>query len=329
MDISVIIPTLDRSGYLLELLAALRSQTLDPCRFEVVVVDNGSNGETRRAVTALEGTTSYRLRYLHEQVPGLHNARHAGMRAAQSDLLVFADDDIIPFQSWLEAIYEAFSQREVRLVGGKNLPLWETPPPRWLERMWNRQNGDRILGPLSILDLGDRERDMEPALVWGCNFAVRRTLLQETRGFHPDGMPWELIHLRGDGETHVSNYMSQQGYRAFYHPEASVRHRVPKERMTLTYFRKRAYCQGISDSFANLRRTGGALAPPEATAASGGYSLFRGLMSKCLEVRTLLSETARVEKEASAGYREGYRFHQGLFLRDEQMREWVLKSDYL
>ncbi|WP_224982626.1 glycosyltransferase [Geomonas agri] len=329
MDVAVIIPTHNRTAYLLELLAALENQTLNPTRFQVVVVDNGSDGECRRAAAALKGCTPFRFSYLHEPVPGLHNARHAGMRAAECDLLVFADDDIIPFDTWLEAICEAFAKPDVRLVGGKNLPLWETPPPRWLERMWSRQKGDRILGELSILDLGELGRDIDASLVWGCNFAVSRTLLQEAGGFHPDGMPWELIHLRGDGETHVSNYMSEKGYRAFYHPEASVRHRVPKERMTLAYFKKRAYSQGISDSFRDLRISRGVLAAAGSSPKPGEIPRLWEAVRKALGVGGGLSDRARVEKETAAAYRKGYGFHQALFTKDEKIREWVLKTDYL
>lgn len=329
MDISVIIPTRNRPAYLLELLNSLKSQTLDPSRFEVIVVDNGSDDETRRAVAALEAETPFRLRYLREPAPGLHNARHAGMMAAQSDILVFADDDILPFDTWLAAVSDAFSRQDVWLVGGRNLPLWETPPPNWLQKMWNRQKGDRIIGYLSILDLGDRQREVAASLVWGCNFSVRKSLLQETEGFHPDAMPEELIHLRGDGETYISSYLTDQGYQAYYHPDASVHHRVPPERMTFAYFRKRAYSQGISDSYTDLRKSGGTLAVKAACPAPSPLAVFRCRVKKCLDVGIFWSDSVRLGKETAAGYREGYHYHQSLFAEDQKIRDWVLQNNYL
>jgi len=328
MDISVIIPTRNRCRHLIALLASLKSQSLDPSRFEVIVVDNGSSDETPAAVAEFEHNAAFRLHYLREEVPGLHNARHAGMNAAAADLLVFADDDIMPFDSWLDGVLEGFSRPEILLVGGKNLPLWEIPPPRWLEKMWSGQKGARILGHLSVIDLGDRPQEIEASLVWGCNFAVRKALLQQTRGFHPDAMPDELIHLRGDGESYISNYLVVKGCHAQYHPKASVYHRVPKERMTFEYFRKRAFNQGISDSYTHLRKSCGAVAE-ETDCQAAPVFRFGALATKLLDLTVFGSDSRRLAKETAAGYREGYRYHQELFSQDRKIRDWVLQSDYL
>lgn len=330
MDISVIIPTRNRCRHLMELLTSLSSQSLDASRFEVIVVDNGSSDETPCAVPVLQGTTAFRLLYLREEAPGLHNARHAGMLVAATDILVFADDDIIPFDSWLEGVLEAFSRTGALLVGGRNLPLWEIPPPRWLEKMWYGQEGNRILGHLSIIDLGDRRREIDACLVWGCNFSVRKSLLQETRGFHPDAMPEELIHLRGDGESYISDYLVAKGCKAQYHPKASVHHRVPKERMTFEYFRKRSFNQGISDSYARLRKSAGAaVTVGTARFAPTAAARFLTEVMTFLELRRFESDSKRLSREIAAGYGEGYRYHQELFTSDQEIRDWVLQTDYL
>ena len=93
----------------------------------------------------------------------------------------------------------------------------------------------------------------DPQLVWGCNFAIRKNILLNAGGFHPDGMPTNLLHYRGDGETHVSNYVEQKGLKCIFHPDASVYHKVTNERMTVKYFYNRGFNQGISYSFSRIR----------------------------------------------------------------------------
>lgn len=180
----------------------------------------------------------------------MHVGRHLGLKMAESDILVYADDDIEAFPTWLEAIAESFQDSGVVLVGGKNLPKWESDPPDWILKMWEPdKNGNRILGYLSILDLGDEEKEISPFYVFGCNFSIRKRVLLEAGGFHPDGMPKELIIYRGDGETHVSRYIQAKGYKAFYNPKASIYHVIPRKRLTIEYLEYRAFIQGISDSF--------------------------------------------------------------------------------
>ncbi len=210
MFLSVIIPTRNRAKYLAGALASITGQTYPQELFEVIVVDNGSTDNTKEVCQSFNDRIK-NLRYFYEPTPGLHVGRHLGMREAKSEILVYADDDIEAFPTWLEAIAESFQNPEVVLVGGKNLPKWEAEPPDWILKMWEKdKNGNRILGYLSILDLGDEKKFISPFHVFGCNFSIRKNILLEAGGFHPDAMPKELIIYRGDGETHVSEYIHKK-----------------------------------------------------------------------------------------------------------------------
>lgn len=327
IELSVIIPTRNRAVRLRRLLEALCGQTFPPDRFEVVVVDNGSNDETPAVVDELAGSVRYALRYLREDTPGLHRGRHAGWHAARAELLVFADDDVVPTSSWLAAVRETFESPEVALIGGKNLPDWAVPPPAWLLRMWERR-GPRCIPQLSVLDLGEERLEVDPLYVWGCNFSVRKQILAAARGFNPDAMPPDLLHLRGDGETHVSRFVARAGLIAVYDPRASVCHAVPAERMTMAYFRQRAFAEGVSASFAGLR---GERADPgllmraarRFLATLAGSSTASTLMQRLLPVRLYLPVVV-----AEAQWR-GYQWHRRLFATDPIVREWVSRSDFL
>ena len=242
--ISVIIPTRNRGAMLADALDSLRRQSLDHDVFEIIVIDNGSTDDTP-AVVAGMGERLPNIRYFCEPEPGLHSARHRGLREAKGDVLTFADDDIEALPSWLESIVQSFTDPEVDMVGGNNLPMFLEPPPLWLSKLWMHSNlGGRAIPSLSVLELPGGPRQFNPLLVWGCNFSIRKQTLIDAGGFHPDSLPQDLIRFRGDGETHVSRYVAGLGSRCIFHPGATVYHKVTPARMNISYFRQRAFNQG-------------------------------------------------------------------------------------
>jgi glycosyltransferase involved in cell wall biosynthesis len=330
MKISVIIPTRNRANELAGTLESLRKQSLNDDLFEILVINNGSTDQTQEVIHAYEGQIRH-LRSFYEPTPGLHMGRHRGLAEAHTDILVYTDDDIEAFPSWLEGIMEAFEDQRTVLVGGKNLPKFGEKPPDWLLQMWltPRKEG-RIVGFLSILDLGDTIREIHPHYIFGCNFSIRKLVLLQAEGFHPDGMPQELIRFRGDGESHISSYIQRHHYKTLYHPKASIYHNIPKDRMTKAYFCRRAFNQGISDSYAEIRKNGGI--------ASFGKlpSTFKRL--KQFEVSVILwlqsrRETVpwecRVFKQAEIAYKRGKMYHRKEVIADSKLLQYVLQPHYL
>lgn len=306
IKLSVIIPTRNRARFLKQTIQSIAIQTLPQEYYEVIVVDNGSTDDTKDLVKSFSGEIK-NLKYVFEEKPGLHRGRHRGLFTASSEILVFADDDIEAFPTWLEGVLESFQTKDVVLVGGKILPKFENTPPKWILDLWQKY---KIIFYLSILDLGDETKEIDPDLVFGCNFSILKKILLEAKGFHPDGMPPELIKFRGDGETYVSRYILKQRYKTIYNPKASVYHYVPKERMTIDYFKRRAFLQGISDSYTDIR---------ERKKRQLLYSYLK------LGLKRLLGKDVTSEKS----YLDGYIYHQKEVKKDPKLLQWVLKEDYL
>ncbi|MCW1300571.1 MAG: glycosyltransferase family 2 protein [Candidatus Parvarchaeota archaeon] len=315
MFLSVIIPTRNRAKYLAGALASITGQTYPQELFEVIVVDNGSTDNTKEVCQSFNDRIK-NLRYFYEPTPGLHVGRHLGMREAKSEILVYADDDIEAFPTWLEAIAESFQNPEVVLVGGKNLPKWEAEPPDWILKMWEKdKNGNRILGYLSILDLGDEKKFISPFHVFGCNFSIRKNILLEAGGFHPDAMPKELIIYRGDGETHVSEYIHKKKYKVFYHPDASVHHLIPGERLTFYYYCQRAYYQAISDAFREIR-------------LYGPWRFDRLFMALFRQCRFSCKKLSAIKLMGLYSYIRGYMTYHLCIAANKSLLNWVQKSNY-
>jgi glycosyltransferase involved in cell wall biosynthesis len=165
--LSVIVPTRNRAGRLELALRSLARQSLPTANFEIIVVDNGSHDSTRAVVAEFEKTIG-NIRYIYNESPGLHVGRHQGFREAQGDLLVFIDDDIEAFQTLLSSIKATFENHKVALIGGKCLPKYEGPVPEWLSAMWApNARGERSICHLSLIDLGELPKPVDPLLVFG------------------------------------------------------------------------------------------------------------------------------------------------------------------
>lgn len=153
------VPTHERPIGLRALVDGLRAQTLDPRRFEVVVVDDGS--QPPQAVDARE--LDVRL-VRHERSRGPAAARNAGWRAAHAPLVAFIDDDCVPTPGWLAAIVAAAGGEGRLLVQG---PVEPVPEQR------------HRLGPLSH----SIEVPEPSPLYVSCNIAYSRDVLEATGGF--------------------------------------------------------------------------------------------------------------------------------------------------
>lgn len=324
--ISVIIPTRDRAHLLRDALRSLVDQTLPNDRFEVIVIDNGSSDNTQSVIQDFQQVLC-NLKSVYESSPGLHVGRHAGADAALGDVLVFADDDIVASPKWLQSYYDAFTNNaDLMMAGGNNLPMFLEEPPAWLLRLWNRGQvgGFKAIPALSVCDFSNGASHFSPSYVWGCNLAVRNCLLKEAGGFHPDGMPADLIRFRGDGETYLSKYIDQNGLVCQFVPGASIHHKVTPNRMTYDYFYNRGFNQGISDSYSSFRNF-------HLGESKKRESIFRKIFRAFLRRLSHLT-FSRAEMHAVSmlrrGVKAGYRFHQRLLLDDHELQHWVLKETY-
>jgi len=319
MGASVIVPTHNRAAYLKDAVISVCQQTLAAERYEVIVVDNGSTDEAHEVVELV--TDQYPIaRYIRESSIGLHQARHAGARVAQGEILVYIDDDVIVPAGWLEAMLKPYADPHVACVGGKTLPKWEAEPPAWLDQFGGNGGGN-----LSLLDLGDETLELAwPQTVYGCNMSVRRSVLYEIGGFNPDAIgDHRLIWLRGDGETGLHRKIYDAGYKVIYEPRAWLYHRVPASRLRTDYFCYRAFIQGISDSYTHMR-----------TYRSSVIRLLLHagrctLRIACAYAASLGQTNGYIQSRARAWYWYGWAQHQLRLAVSSVLRNHVMQKTYL
>jgi glycosyltransferase involved in cell wall biosynthesis len=172
LDISLIICTRNRAAQLggcLQAVAALRYAG----RWEAVLVDNGSTDATRVTIEAFRDQVAFPVRYVHQPVPGLSNARNAGLDAASGRLIAFTDDDCYVDPELLTRTVAVFEQQpELGYVSGRILLHDPDDFPATVNESTE---------PVRFLP----GRYLPPGAVRGANLAFRRTALDAIGGFDP------------------------------------------------------------------------------------------------------------------------------------------------
>ncbi|TDH20860.1 glycosyltransferase family 2 protein [Segetibacter sp. 3557_3] len=328
MFISVIIPTRNRAKTLKQTLEALyRNQPA--FGFEVVVVDNGSSDNTADVCEIFNNPT-WNFKYVFDAEPGLLTGRHHGAAVAGGEILCFLDDDVEISETWFGGVAEAFSNADVQLATGPSLPKFETPPPGWLELFWEKHpSGGSYCTWLSLLDLGSKPMKIDANFVFGLNFCIRKTALYTLQGFHPDNIPATLQMYQGDGETGLTSKANELGYLAVYHPNIKLFHLIGTDRLTTDYFKKRAFYQGVCNSFSAIRLKHSGKGPA-VVENNLGRKLARQVREVLSKTKTLLfpQKDRILRAMLAAEEKRGYTFHQRAFRKNASVQKWVLKPDY-
>lgn len=215
-DVSVVICTRNRAGYLKNCLESLRHQVCQPA--EVIVVDNGSDtGET--ACVASE----FQVRYIREDTPGLDVARNTGARTASGAIVAFTDDDTLPDKLWVYRIYETFRDPGIAAMTGLVIAAsLDTEAEVIFEKFWpfNRGYVDKVFDRRFF-----RARLDEGPPVWeigaGANMAFRKQIFDEV-GYFDERLDVGAAGCSGDSEFWYR--LLACGFSIHYNPRAVVRH---------------------------------------------------------------------------------------------------------
>ncbi len=229
--VSVVVPTRNRAGYLEVALASLRAQDLAE-ESEIVVVDDGSTDATPDVVHRA-GARHVRL----GPPGGLNAARNIGVRETRGSIVAFVDDDVWAPPGWLSAVAEGAARHpEADAFGGPIHARIDGPAPRAC---------GREKPPITTLDLG--EADVEAAMVWGANFAVRREAFERHGPFD------ERLAGHGDEEEWLLGLRAAGG-RIVYLAAAGLDHRRTGEDSRLRSLTRAAYHRGRAARRTDARR---------------------------------------------------------------------------
>ena len=166
---SVVIPALNCIQEADDCIAALQAQDYPADRFEIIVVDNGSDDGTAERVQAL----GVHLERMPEK--GRSKAQNAGLKAARGEIILTTDMGCIARPDWISNVVACFRDPAVGCVAGDitMLPTEDNMALRYQARK-------RYMSPLHALS-----RRKLPFLPFadGANSSFRRAVFDEIGGF--------------------------------------------------------------------------------------------------------------------------------------------------
>lgn len=323
--ISYIITTFNRGEKVLKTIHSILNQISPSDAVEIIVVDGGSKDNTRDLVGEVSKTNP-KVRLFTDFSPGVMPSRHTGAKEAQGEILVYIEDDVQVSDTHVKSIKDIFSNQENKMATGPCEPDYLSKDfPSWYEKMWSTDPnipGSRINGWFSLINLGDNTINIDPGYAWALNFAIRKSLLFELGGFHPDLSPPKWKAFQGDGESGLSWKAAEKNISAVYHPGLKILHEIQADRFDIKYVQKRLFFQGISDSFTSLRKS-----KKVKTLQKSYFKLI--FISLRILKKKFFGGDLPIDLIAEQAKLKGFLFHQRSFRDDIKVRTWVLEDDFI
>lgn len=238
MFISVIICTRNRAESLRQTLDSLfPPSNLELPEWEALVVDNDSEDHTPEVCRDFQERFPGHFRAFVERKPGKSSALNTAIAVAKGEILAFTDDDVFCAPDYLQGIQRVFGGCAADGIQGRVFLDCEGGCPSWLDQYLGLTVGWR--------DCGDQVIDLDGTLC-GVNMVVRAEVFQKIGGFSPELGP---AGLGMSEDTEISLRMREAGCRLLYAPQVTVRHCLPRKRLTKPHFRKRFFEQGRAQAY--------------------------------------------------------------------------------
>ncbi len=234
-------------GMVIEALAA-QTQPLET--WELLVIDNAStDGTSDSANRLIKKIFAGSGRVVHEEQLGVSFARAKAAQEARGEIICFLDDDNIPAPDFVAGAIRAFADRPaVGALGGKILPVWETPPNALALAVQHFA--------LAICDHGDKAfRHCSKNGPVGAGLCIRSKILKAI--YFECGAAAKVTGHRGGGVRGGDDFVLgiltwQLGYECWYEPSLKIQHLLPARRMEKEYLLQ--LYEGIGRGQAAVRR---------------------------------------------------------------------------
>ncbi len=204
IEISVIIPTYNRSDVVARCLEALVNQSFDKDKYEVILSDDGSKDDTRQVTEGyIEAHPAHNIRYIHQPNQGANAARNHALRESRGRLLLIINDDTICTPDMLKLHWESHQQNP-----GDNVAI--------LGKMAYSPDLPYTLFFKMHLDASFEAWEQQGELDWRafctCNVSVKKAFLLEYGLFEES--------MRYHEDTELAERLTQHGLKLIYNQDA-------------------------------------------------------------------------------------------------------------
>lgn len=167
--ISIVIPTFNRAGFVIQAVESVLSQTFE--NLELIVIDDGSTDSTERQLAQINDS---RLRYQRIDHSGVSRARNAGIGLCRYDWISFLDSDDLWMPEKLEEQVEFMRRNRLYQVAYTN-EIWIRNGERVNQRKKHRKYGGWIY-----------HRCLALCIISPSSVLIHRSVLQNEGVFDPD-----------------------------------------------------------------------------------------------------------------------------------------------
>jgi len=231
-DATVVVASKNRFLHAKSLLESLDSQ-ITKFNLQIIVIDDGSDEDYRSLVSK---------RWIFEVVRnnvsvGPGRARNQGSQLAESEILIFTDDDCKPNPHWVESIISALHSGKYSAVTGpikvhsdqhlifRYLRSSLIGAPLEISFSKPRTNVERLRSYLQFL-AGRTNADNTPRFVYAsgtANLSVLRKVFREIDGFDPQ------YEFSGEDHDLCRKIFSLGGQGIWFSPDIEVNHTYDKK----------------------------------------------------------------------------------------------------
>jgi len=200
LPITIAIPTYRREQVLVDTIESLLR--LEPRAGELLVVDQTFDHSPAVSASLAKWSASGEIRWLRRPRPSIPAAMNQGLVSARFAVVLFLDDDIVPFPDLVAAHVRAHEQG-CRLVAGRVLQPWDEDiaGASWSARRF--------------ASMETREIDE----FMGGNFSVHRQSAIDAGGFDEN-----FVRVAYNFEREFAERWSARGGTIRFVPEAAIRH---------------------------------------------------------------------------------------------------------
>ena len=197
----------------------------------ILIVDNNSTDNTQQVIAEFcssQFAEQHKVVALKEPKQGHTFSRNCAVQKADSDLMIWTDDDVYVEPDWVAKYVEAANQNpDTSFWGGEIEPEFEEKP-KWITENWNMLKGCFAVREFrGELELGGKR------LPYGANFAIRTAVQKEF--LYDVDLGRRENEVLGEDELDLFRRLLRQGHRGQYVPSNSLRHYIPKDRSTEEY----------------------------------------------------------------------------------------------
>jgi len=164
-SISVVIPTYNRAQVLVDTIEYLHRLSVSPK--QIIVVDQTASHPNDIQEQLKNWHESELIEWIVLEHPSVVAAMNVGLQTADSDYVLFLDDDIKPIEGLLNSYTKKLIDKEYGIVAGRVIESWDDP------------EGDKSTDSFSFNSL----EDGQAPFFMGGNVLVNRAIALELGGF--------------------------------------------------------------------------------------------------------------------------------------------------